>query len=132
MVQRKRTGTGASAGMARYAATGNKKMGTRKFNIGAERGVEGARTMNDEQETKHAFARSRSNAGLYAILNKAKKLFSHRHGWKDSGWNQWSIATEQRCKCGAYRHHLWTDVRGDDIAWRDGKHPNACNVELRG
>ena len=50
-----------------------------------------------------------------------KKLFSHRHRWIDCGWNAYSIAIEQRCKCGAYRHHKWDDVKGRDIAWRDGK-----------
>lgn len=86
--------------------------------------------MTDEKETNHAFARSRSNAGLWAVLNRAKTLFAHKHRWIDSGWNQWSIATEQSCKCGAYRHHLWGDVRGDDISWRDGKHPKAHNAQI--
>jgi len=85
--------------------------------------------MTDQKTQNHAFARSLSNAWLCAILRKVKKLFAHKHKWKDSGWNQWSIATEQRCRCGAYRHHLWHDVKGDDIEWRDGKHPKAHNVD---
>lgn len=38
----------------------------RRADRGAQRRVEGARTMNDEQETNHAFAHFRSNAGLDA------------------------------------------------------------------
>lgn len=67
-------------------------------------------------------------AMLNEMLCAGRKLFAHRHKWIDSGWNQWSIATEQRCKCGTYRHHLWNDVRGDEIIWREGRHPNAHNV----
>jgi len=74
----------------------------------------------------------RWNGGLCAILHKVKNLFAHKHRWIDSGWNQWSIATEQHCKCGVYRHHLWDDVKGAGVSWRDGRHPKAHNVELTG
>ena len=47
----------------------------------AQRRVEGARTMTDEKETSHAFARSRSNVGLdghfWLISKYSKKGLIH-------------------------------------------------------
>lgn len=53
--------------------------------------------------------------------------FTHRHTWTGSAWNQYGVEVEQRCKCGARRHHLAVDFRGlfEDPVWRDGRHPNA-------
>jgi len=58
------------------------------------------------------------------MIKLIKKIFAHRHKWIDCGWNQWSIAIEQRCKCGQYRHHLWTDIKNGKPAWKEGMHPN--------
>lgn len=66
------------------------------------------------------------------VMRRITKFFEHKHRWIDSGFNQWSIATEQRCNCGAYRHHLWVDVRGNNIDWREGRHPKAHNMEVSG
>ena len=55
-------------------------------------------------------------------------LFKHRHRfYEDTRYNPYGVATEQRCKCGAYRHHLVGDLHGippgGEPRWRDGRHP---------
>lgn len=45
--------------------------------------------------------------------------------WMATGWNPFGMWIEERCsRCGNYRHHLAEDLRGEDILWRAGKHPN--------
>lgn len=60
-------------------------------------------------------------------MNLAKiiaNVFRHRHRWTDTRLNCFGITIEQRCRCGAYRHHLFSDYRGwDEPLWREGKHP---------
>jgi len=58
------------------------------------------------------------------------KLFKHRHRWKDTRLNAFYIAVEQRCKCGAARHHLFEDWRGIEREpnWRDGLHPETLKL----
>ena len=54
----------------------------------SNRGVEGARTMNDEQETNHAFARSLSNVGLGSADKQKLEYFKSlaqrlcKHEWE--------------------------------------------------
>jgi len=51
----------------------------------------------------------------------------HRHRWKDTRINPYGVATEQRCRCGMYRHHTAADLSGinmgDSPRWRAGRHP---------
>ena len=51
----------------------------------------------------------------------------HRHEWEDTRINPFGVATEQRCKCGAYQHHTANDLSGvemgEDTTWHDGRHP---------
>lgn len=54
-----------------------------------------------------------------------KNLFKHKHKWKDTRINRFFIATEQKCKCGEYRHHFWIDYKDGEPIWRAGKHPNS-------
>ena len=44
----------------------------------------------------------------------------HTHRWRDSGWNVYGICIEQRCSCGAYRHHVFDDLVGE-YPWRVGQ-----------
>lgn len=63
------------------------------------------------------------------------KLFGH--SWNDYAWNAYMIVVEQRCACGAWRHHLHEDQNGfHEPNWRDGRHPftprEAVGREMRG
>ena len=55
----------------------------------------------------------------------------HRHRWEGTRINPYNTATEQRCRCGEYRHHTAADLHGinmgDDPRWHAGRHP-ANNV----
>ena len=59
-----------------------------------------------------------------------RRIVLHLHScrWEATRWNGYWIEVEQRCKtCGAFRRSLWDDHKGDEINWRDGKHPNRDN-----
>ena|SRR3990167_2772082 len=51
----------------------------------------------------------------------------HRHRWQESRLNPYGMTTEEKCRCGAYRHHLAVDLDGvecgDEPRWRTGRHP---------
>jgi|GEM_PF-2753577 len=55
----------------------------------------------------------------------------HRHIWKDTRLNPWCIATEQRCRCGEYRHHEFSDLSGMDQEpnWQEGRHPKSVATD---
>lgn len=65
-------------------------------------------------------------------MNALVRLF-HRHSWKDTRRNL-VVATEQRCRCGEFRHHMAADwarsVLGDEPRWHAGRHP--ANREMYG
>lgn len=49
------------------------------------------------------------------------------HDWKETYYNGYMITVEEKCvRCGIYRHHFLEDNNGigEDIDWREGKHPN--------
>ena len=57
----------------------------------------------------------------------------HRHCWEDTCINPYYTATEQRCRCGEYRHHTAADLSGinmgDEPRWHKGRHPaNKQNI----
>jgi hypothetical protein len=51
----------------------------------------------------------------------------HIHSWLSSRINPYGIVTEQRCRCGKYRHHTFKDAiwlrHGGEVKWREGRHP---------
>ena len=59
-------------------------------------------------------------------MNRLLRLL-HRHRWRDTRTNPYGIATEQRCRCGEYRHHTAADLSGinmgDKPRWHEGRHP---------
>lgn len=59
------------------------------------------------------------------MIKRFKNIFRHRHKWKDTLFNRYSTAVEQRCKCGEYRHHTFKDLKNLDSEprWREGRHP---------
>lgn len=67
----------------------------------------------------------------YSELIANLKLRLHRHKWIDTRINPYGMATEQHCKCGAYRYHTAADLHGinmgDEPRWHDGRHP--CKVK---
>lgn len=58
----------------------------------------------------------------------------HRHRWIDSKFNKWGIAFEQKCKCGAVRHHGLDDFNWDTLktTWHDGPSKLALPREAAG
>ena len=59
-------------------------------------------------------------------MNAIARLL-HLHRWQATRINPYGIATEQRCRCGEYRHHTSDDLSGvamgDSPRWHDGRHP---------
>ena len=58
------------------------------------------------------------------------KAALHRHRYRDSGWNAYGIAVEQKCKCGKYRHHLFQNLQatfGGEPDWQPGPFPFTAN-----
>ena len=59
----------------------------------------------------------------------------HRHRWEDTRINPYGTATEQRCRCGEYRHHTAADLHGinmgDEPRWHAGRHPANAPREVR-
>lgn len=53
-------------------------------------------------------------------------LVPSRCEWEATGWNAWGVEVESRCsRCGNFRHHRFSDRKGEMIAWRAGRHPKA-------
>ncbi len=50
----------------------------------------------------------------------------HRHRWAETIWNSHGIAVEERCRCGAVRHHLFKHFNGigKEPSWQSGPHPH--------
>lgn len=65
---------------------------------------------------------------MKTFLKNLLKRF-HVHQWEGTRYNGYFIEVESFCRCGAYRHHLWDDHRGEVILWRDGKHPNRDKIK---
>lgn len=71
-------------------------------------------------------------------MSLLKRIFKrpHKHGWIENAWNPWCIAVEERCRCGAKRHHFMSDNTGigesQTINWRDGAHPIAEEMRRNG
>lgn len=60
----------------------------------------------------------------------------HKHKWETTGYNRWMIEIEQKCECGACRHHCFSDMRWKPdgtmkIDWQDGPQPPPMPVAMR-
>ena len=59
----------------------------------------------------------------------------HRHKWEDTRINPYGTPTEQRCRCGTYRHHTAADLHGinmgDEPRWHVGRHPANVTLTVR-
>lgn len=48
----------------------------------------------------------------------------HKHKWEPTLWNDYFHDVEQKCRCGEYRHFMLKDLKGFEIEWQKGEHPN--------